>query len=320
VRFGDGEGIVETDIPPTAQERPIIVLPQDILDGISGIERAIAQQTDWFKSWHEQVVVNHDTTGFVVNGVADIPLGAWYASANSKAFRSNTGFLELGERLQELVGQVQVFLTENPGDEPHPVDDYTHFMNSLLDLNDRVQHLQNDAWRGLTKVDPLTGVRNRHDMMVDLDNERERARRTSQACSVAMVDLDHFKNVNDTYGHVVGDTVLRHVSTLIGELLRPYDMVYRYGGEEFLLCLPNTDLDTAVMVLERLREKIACTKVPYGTEGKELSITASFGVAAIDTVEHIVKTIERADLALYDAKKTSRNAVRAWRADGNFQK
>ncbi|HEY9079135.1 diguanylate cyclase [Magnetovibrio sp.] len=299
----------------SSEGRPVVVLPETILEGISGIERAISQQTDWFKKWHDRVVVNHDTSAFTVDGIGDIPLGKWYEGDESKAFRNNPGFIVLGERLGQLVEQVQGFLTASPDGEPHPVDDYTHFMNTLLDLNDLVQHLQNDAWRGLTKMDPLTGVRNRHDMMVELDIERERARRTNTLCSVAMVDLDHFKAINDTYGHVVGDMVLRHVSGMIGDQLRPYDMVYRYGGEEFLLCLPNTDLDTAVMVLERLRVKLDQTTMPYGPGGKELNITASFGVAEIDTVEHIVKTIERADMALYDVKKNGRDAVKAWKGD-----
>jgi len=316
MRLEAHEGLLMgTETSSNAEGRPVVVLPETILDGISGIERAISQQTDWFKKWHDRVVVNHDMAAFTVNGVADIPLGKWYQSDASKAFRNNPGFIILGERLEELVTQVQVFLTDRPDGEPHPVDDYTQFMNTLLDLNDLVQHLQNDAWRGLTKMDPLTGVRNRHDMMVELDIERERARRTNIACSVAMVDLDHFKTINDTYGHVVGDMVLRHVSGLIGDQLRPYDMVYRYGGEEFLLCLPNTDLDTAVMVLERLREKLDRSAMPYGPSGKELCVTASFGVAEVDTVEHIVKTIERADMALYDVKQRGRDGVKAWKPD-----
>jgi len=301
------------DTTSNTEGRPLLVLPEMVLEGISGIERAISQQTEWYKTWHDRVVVSHDTLALSVKDVTDIPLGKWYHSDASKAFRNNPGFLTLGERLDELVAQVKVFLGPTSDGEPHPVDDYTQFMNTLLDLNDLVQHLQNDAWRGLTKMDPLTGVRNRHDMMIDLDIERERARRTGHTCSIAMVDLDHFKKVNDTHGHVVGDAVLRHISCIFGEQLRPYDMVYRYGGEEFLLCLPNTDLDTAVMVLERLRQKIEDTPVTYDNGDKSVRITASFGVSEMDTVEHIVKTIERADMTLYDVKRDGRNVVRAWK-------
>lgn len=292
--------------------RPLVMMPQGVLDGISAIERAIAQQTQWFKTWHEQVICNHDLSGFDVKAVGDLPLGAWFEGDESQPFRNNPGFSILGERLQEIVIQVQMFLSETEDDKPHPVDSYTQFMNTLMDLNTQVQQLQNDAWRGLTRMDPLTGVRNRHDMIVDLDVERERARRAAQPCSVAMVDLDHFKVLNDDHGHVVGDQVLRHVSTLFAEQLRPYDMVYRYGGEEFLLCLPSTDLNTAKTVLDRLRTKIADTAMPFGKDGGDIFVTASFGVTEIDTVEHIVKSIERADMALYDVKHAGRNAVGVW--------
>ena len=301
-------------VHPGAQ-RPLMMMPQNVLDGISAIERAISLQTQWFKTWHEQVICNHDLGGFDVKDVADLPLGAWFKSDESIPFHNNPVFLILGERLQEIVTQVQVFLDVSTADAPHPVDDYTQFMNTLMDLNTQVQQLQNDAWRGLTRMDPLTGVRNRHDMMTELDVERERARRSASACSVAMVDLDNFKVLNDTHGHTVGDQVLRRVSAVFADQLRPYDMVYRYGGEEFLLCLPNTDAGLAASVLDRLRIKIGTTAMPFARDGGNISITASFGVTEIDTVEHIVKSIERADMALYDVKRAGRNAVGIWRAD-----
>jgi len=299
----------------TGPVRPLVVMPQSVLDGISAIEHAISLQTQWFKVWHERVICNHDLSGFDVKAVEDLPLGAWFKSDESISFRNNPGFLALGEALQEIVTQVRVFLSDTVEDAPHSVDDYTQFMNTLMDLNTQVQQLQNDAWRGLTRMDPLTGVRNRHDMMAELDVERERARRSASPCSVAMVDLDHFKALNDTHGHVVGDQVLRRVSALFAEQLRPYDMVYRYGGEEFLLCLPNTDLATAEGVLNRLRTKISETLLPFAADGSDITVTASFGVTEIDTVEHIVKSIERADMALYEVKHAGRNAVGTWRPE-----
>lgn len=292
--------------------QPLVVMTQNILNGISDIEKVTSQQTQWFKLWHEQVICNHDLSGFDVNTVKDIPLGAWYASAMSKPFRNNPGFVLLGEKLEDIVVQVRVFLNATENDIPHPVDDYTQFMNTLMDLNSQVQQLQSDAWRGLTRMDPLTGVRNRHDMMAELDVERERARRTATPCAIAMVDLDHFKALNDAHGHVGGDQVLRKVAGLFAEHLRPYDMVYRYGGEEFLLCLPNTDVQTAATVLDRLRIQISKTPVSCAKDGSDVFITASFGVTEIDTVEHIVKSIEQADTALYDIKDAGRNAVGAW--------
>lgn len=304
--------------PDTETTRPLVMMPEGVLEGISALERAIAEQTKWFKVWHEKVVCNHDTSAFAVAGVTDLPLGSWFESEASKPFRNNPGFTLLGERLEEIASQVKSFLAASKGGEPHPVDDYTQFMNALMDMNGHVQQLQNDAWRGLTRMDPLTGVRNRHDMMTDLDRERERTRRTAVTCALAMADLDHFKVLNDTHGHVVGDQVLRRVAALFSEQLRPYDMVYRYGGEEFLLCLPNTDAKTAVKVLDRLRETIAQAPMPSGKDGAEISITASFGVVEVDTAEHITQSIERADMALYEVKQHGRNAVRSWLPTDTF--
>lgn len=293
--------------------RPTVVLPETVIAGIGTVERAIAEQTEWFKSWHEQVVVNHDTSAFSVESIADLPLGAWYLGPASQAFRNNPDYLALGQHLADVLEQVQAFLRGTVNGEPHPIDDYSRFTNSLLELNTLVQHMQNDAWRGLTKMDPLTGVRNRHEMMVELDAERERSRRSNLPSTVCMVDLDHFKNINDKFGHVTGDVVLRHISGLLVEQLRPYDMVFRYGGEEFLLCLPNTGVEDAMLVLERLRATIERETVMTGEDGDqaELSVTASFGVAVIDVADHIVGTIEKADMALYDVKKSGRNAVKA---------
>lgn len=291
---------------------PLAMMPEGILEGISGLEGAISEQTRWFKTWHEQVVCNHDTRNFSVEGVGDLPLGKWYRGEESQPFRDNPGYVLLGERLEQVAQKVRVFLNETADGGPHPVDEYAHFMNALMDLNVMVQQLQNDAWRGLTRMDPLTGVRNRHDMMSELNRERERARRTATACSVAMADLDFFKDLNDTHGHVVGDKVLRRVSELFAEHLRPYDMVYRYGGEEFLLCLPNTNPETAKKVLDRLRETIAETDMPVGAKGEVVRVTASFGVAEVDTAEAVSQSIERADMALYDVKHHGRNAVGIW--------
>jgi len=307
----------ESEMNAEGPARPMVGIPQSVIAGISDLERATMRQTEWFKRWHDEVICNHDTSAFKVAVIEDVPLGAWYASDLSLPFHNNPCFLSLGQKLNDMLAQVCTFLVQASEGGPRSVDDYTAFMNTLMDLNVDVQCLQNDAWRGLTKMDPLTGVRNRHDMMADLDNERERARRAAQPCAIAMVDLDHFKSINDTHGHMVGDQVLRKISSLFAEQLRPYDMVYRYGGEEFLLCLPNTDVQTAQMVLNRLRETIAAKAMPYAKDGTDFFVTASFGVADIDTVEHIVKTIERADAAMYDVKHSTRNAVKAWQAESD---
>ncbi|MFC1674034.1 diguanylate cyclase [Pseudomonadota bacterium] len=283
--------------------------PEDILDGISAIESSLSKHTDWLKQWLNSVVLNHNTNSFKLRGIADTPLGAWYLSAGSEPFRNNPVFATLGDHLEEMVARVQAFVVAADASEPLSVDIYTDFLNNLLDLNGLVQQLQGDAWRGLTKLDPLTGIRNRHDMIVDLNNERERSRRSGQPCGISMMDLDLFKVVNDTHGHIVGDHVLRRIARLILDQLRPYDMLYRYGGEEFLICLPNTDLDTSHMVLDRLRAKIAANAMPIAQDGADIFVTASFGVTEVATDQSVGDSIHKADQALLEAKGNGRNRV-----------
>ena len=123
-----------------------------------------------------------------------------------------------------------------------------------------------------------------------------------------MADLDHFKSINDTHGHHMGDQVLSVVSDSFMQQLRPYDSIFRYGGEEFLFCLPDTDLGTAKVVSERVRAAVEAVQIEL-EDGKALKVTASFGVAQMDVNATLEGTVESADRALYAAKDGGRNMV-----------
>ena len=126
-----------------------------------------------------------------------------------------------------------------------------------------------------------------------------------------MVDLDHFKTVNDTYGHLAGDNVLREAAQYFNSKIRPYDSICRYGGEEFLICLPNTSMNMAKIILNRLRTGLALLSIALG-ERERIKITASFGVTKMSSDMSINDTISRADKALYAAKLGGRNQVSTW--------
>jgi two-component system cell cycle response regulator len=161
----------------------------------------------------------------------------------------------------------------------------------------------------LAHTDPLTQVLNRRALTVRLASEMERARRYDSILTLLMVDLDHFKKVNDTMGHLVGDDVLREVAQLLADSIRSVDLVARYGGEEFVVVLPETRLDGAVTFAQRLRERIETT--PFVSAVGGLRLTASIGVATYPGPDtHSVDDLfAHADEALYRAKAEGRNRV-----------
>lgn len=159
----------------------------------------------------------------------------------------------------------------------------------------------------LSRVDPLTGALNRRGLDESFPEIVGRSDGVVDPLSVAMLDIDHFKRVNDEHGHASGDVVLRHVSTTVANLLRRGDAVIRYGGEEFLLVLPEAALAHAMAIAERIRVAVAASAAPIGPAG--VAVTVSMGVAERRANESRDAVIQRADDALYQAKQTGRNRV-----------
>ena len=178
---------------------------------------------------------------------------------------------------------------------------------AMLDLDRLANRVISSYTNALTDVDRLTGLLNRAAMERDLARETALAHKNSQPLTIAMVDLDHFKRVNDSYGHPVGDVVLQVMAERFLESLRPRDRVYRYGGEEFLVFLPETSLTDAESVLERLRRK-ACTQ-PVHNGSITITQTVSIGVAQVQPGAPYATAIALADKALYSAKNAGRNRI-----------
>lgn len=174
-----------------------------------------------------------------------------------------------------------------------------HQQNKLMELKKKLEEL--------AATDSLTRTANRMSSLNRLAQEMEREARSGNPLSIAMMDLDHFKHVNDTHGHVVGDRVLAECADRVRRALRKYDVLGRYGGEEFLLIFPDTALHDAAMVCDRIRDEIDCN--PFIFEDCEIKLTISFGVAAYEEGMNIEKLVCAADDALYRAKEWGRNKV-----------
>lgn len=178
----------------------------------------------------------------------------------------------------------------------------------LKTLRDELQR-SNRLLLELSRTDPLTLLFNRRHLMEVLKTELNRARRSGKSCALILADVDHFKTVNDRYGHQKGDEVLVCLAQLLSEQLRPYDSAARYGGEEFCLVLPETTLEEALDVAERIRSKTE--KLQCGVAADPLALTMSFGVVCYtgEADETLDNLISRADKALYRAKHNGRNRV-----------
>jgi diguanylate cyclase (GGDEF)-like protein len=174
------------------------------------------------------------------------------------------------------------------------------------DITERMR--MEEEIRTMAATDPLTGAHNRRKFMELSNAEYARSKRYGHTLAVLMIDLDHFKAVNDTYGHHTGDLVLQQFTRVSIETLRGNDMFGRVGGEEFAALLVETDLSTARQVAERLRAVIAQT--PVLNDGQSVSVKVSIGVAELKSDDQSVEdVIRRADKALYEAKRQGRNRV-----------
>ena len=164
------------------------------------------------------------------------------------------------------------------------------------------------------RIDGKTGLLNSSTWEAEATTEIARAIRQGTPLSVGLIDLDHFKQVNDKYGHLAGDIVLRAVTDAIGNQLRAYDLAGRFGGEEFIVLLPNASQTAAFRVAERLRTHVASLSIPVTDEGADgpcVTVTISIGVAALDSTRHeLTNLVAAADAALYRAKHEGRNRTR----------
>lgn len=227
-------------------------------------------------------------------------LGEFSQAFNSMAQKLNTTLTLL--RLKE---KTLIDLTTNLQTE---VELRTEALTAMQESAANFQYMANH--------DPLTGALNRRSFMERLGSSMQKVFNLQQCCCIVMLDIDYFKNFNDTYGHVAGDAALKHVVAVIGHVLRGDDMLGRYGGEEFIFLLPRTDTIHGMKIAERVRKAIENN--PVQVESQAIPITASLGLVSIcqpesepdDGIENfITERLKLADMALYQAKKQGRNRV-----------
>lgn len=243
--------------------------------------------------------------------VSQLDLLQWFVDVPPQEIAEHACYEELLEALQVVMGSVNIVLVH--ATQPVNPSQFSALIAALHAFDRCAFKLDSVVTNSLTDVDALTGLFNRAALDRDLSREVAKARRSGKALSVAMIDADKFKGVNDTHGHSFGDVVLSTLAERFMESLRPSDLLYRYGGEEFVVLLPDTAIEQALTVLERLRARACAVPISKG----DISVTqcVSVGLALVAPNESPLTAVSNADKALYSAKSQGRNRVVA--ADSN---
>ncbi len=274
------------------------------------LENVIAGHLGWFKQFSRGLVCGDGLESNVAADDAHLhsPFGQWYHGQSPHPLADHVIF-------QDMAG-IQLALHEcarramqaiHSGGRPSATLHDT-CVDLSLKLNNKLRHLQLEIIGDLLATDSLTGCYSRRGMIARLQAEQERALRIQRPCSLCLLDFDRFKRVNDELGHPAGDAVLKQGMRFVARALRKYDIVFRYGGEEFLICLPGTPLDDAAQVIDRIRSGLAQLPIALPDQS-HIQVSASFGLAEVLPLKPVEDSIARADEALLRAKQNGRNRV-----------
>jgi diguanylate cyclase len=287
-------------------------LPPTQLQAMLGqLDQALYNHEQWTKSLLRGLVARlpADAADLRPDAHQRCRFGQWADSREADPLRQHPTFVALGQAHEQMHRLGAAMLRRNDDGLPVSASDFDQFGNTLDRVRLEIQSLRRELAETLQNRDVLTGARNRVSLLSDLREQQALVRRKVQGCALAMFDLDHFKQVNDNYGHLAGDAVLAATVQCVQAALRPYDRVYRYGGEEFLILLPGSDLPAAVAMAERLRSAIAAQAESPAAANRPPYVTASFGVSLLDASATVEECIDRADRAMYAAKAGGRNRV-----------
>lgn len=285
----------------------------DVQATLAQLEQAIYNHGQWFDAITRTLVCRlpHDDRDVDADAHRHCRLGQWYYGAAPTALRDHPGFIAIETEHSAMHRMAAKLLQTVASGAVVSALDFDGFANALERLRLQLHTLKRELEDAVYNLDALTGAYSRIGMLTKLREQQELVKRNVLACCVAMADVDHFKAVNDTYGHMAGDHALAVSTRYVMAHLRPYDKVFRYGGEEFLICMQDTDMAAGHEVVERVRRDLAAA--PIDVDGRStLRITMSFGLTLLDPDVGVEQSIDRADKAMYAAKAAGRNCTRIW--------
>ena len=233
------------------------------------------------------------------------PFGKWLKSRSATFFDEDLESSSLIDAHEKVHSSARNLLRRISDGLVIPVSEWDHFQDCREKMRLEVLKARHEFAEIAKNRDPLTESQTRAGLLTELRKQHALVLRGKQTCALAMMDVDHFKKINDSYGHAAGDTALVSIVHCAMAHLRPYDRIFRYGGEEFMICMPGTTIEQAGEIMERLRLSISSLRFDFG----DVQVTASFGLTVLNTSLSVEDSIDCTDKAMYEAKASGRNRV-----------
>lgn len=297
-------------------EMPFPGLSQEHLRGaLNELQQALFNHEQWHENLNRTLICSlaPDERDLDRDSHHKCRFGQWLYTKGSDRIGLHPSFSQIVVAHELMHRYATTLLRTSSAGRSISLDDYERFVTTLKQMHLEILNTKHELEDAIFNLDPLTGAASRIGMLTKLREQQTLAERKVHCTSIAMMDLDHFKDVNDTYGHAAGDEVLVRLTHYVMSHLRPYDSFYRCGGEEFLLCAPDADLEQGRAMVERLREGLAEIEFK-GQCDTPFTVTVSIGLTLIDPDVPVEQSIERADKALYAAKAKGRNRTKVWDA------
>ncbi|NNJ92058.1 MAG: diguanylate cyclase [Gammaproteobacteria bacterium] len=285
----------------------------ELEEAVEELSAAIESQEQWYADLNRALICRlpPNVRDLLPEAHHLCAFGAWLDVYGNDQVRGHPLFDKINADHRQVHVLASRLWEKSVHSEKITVSDYEALYKIEKRLRRQLYQLNEELKQKVGSLDALTGLYTRKEMLDQLIRQQELVNRKTYDVSIALMDIDHFKEINDSYGHLAGDKLLAEFGRYLGLSVRVYDSVFRYGGDEFLFLLPDADIHEASEILGRLHTSIDQFEIEIGKD-KTISISTSFGVASLEPGGDVEKTIHLADQALYRSKHAGRNRVSAW--------
>ncbi len=286
---------------------------KDVQLTLAQLDAAIIGHGKWLTEWNIRIIcgIPVEEKYIAENAYKESYFGRWYYDEHASFICHDPAFTAIEELHRRVHSGMRDIVLKIKRGETVSRDEYEAFIEYEASFTEVLVDLRDGLYKLQLSFDYLTGALNRQAFFHLLEQEYSRVTRFNEPGCVVLLDIDHFKDINDRYGHAAGDITLTTIASFLIQHMRTYDSICRYGGEEFLICMPKTTVGIAYNIIDRIRAALSRKKIAVSND-THITVSASFGIASLSADEALPDTIEHADRALYMAKSGGRNRVEVW--------